>query len=137
MHLLRGAIGAAAALALTAIACDSGSSQPTTGGPSCLDTLQTAGIVVDIRDARTSDPAALGATGTVEDGAYMENLVPFGTAAPGVLLSLAGAFNRAGTYDVQVHKSGYLDWSAPGVRVLEGACGVIPVPLTANLTRVN
>jgi hypothetical protein len=138
MDIASSPIRVAAALACLSLAwlgCGDSGSKPS--GMSCAQTLDVAGLVVEIRDSRTPAPAALGAQGSLQDGSHSENLVPYGIGSPGQLLSLAGAFNRPGTYDVEVRKSGYVDWSARGVSVVEGACGVVTVTLQANLTPTN
>jgi hypothetical protein len=119
-------------LALSSIACSHDGSKPPLG-VNCPLNLFTPGIVVEVRDAATGEPAASGAQGSIHDLAYTESLVPYGVASPDVPLSLAGAFNRGGTYDVQVHKSGYIDWTAQNVAVLEDHCGVVTVTLAADL----
>ena len=104
-------------LIITMVACTSKSSSPRLGGPLCPEMINEPGVIVQIRDAVTNEPAGEGATGTVRDGNYEETMQPyFQLATDGTPLpSLAGAFDRPGTYDVLVQKPGYADWSAQGV----------------------
>ena len=86
-----------------------------------------AGINLEIRDAVTQQPAALGATITLTDGAYSEPLSNLDG------LGAAGAFERAGTYSVRVAKQGYKTFQKDGVVVTKDECHVIPVKVTALL----
>lgn len=97
------------------------------GNYSCPASLVPA-VVVEVRDAQTGAPRAEGARGAVQDGAYVDSLKPFE-----VSLSLQGAFERPGTYAVEVHRAGYQTWTVSGVRVSKQRCGVATVRLLANL----
>ena len=48
---------------------------------------------------------------------------------------MALAYERAGTYTVTVHATGYRDWIKPGVTVTKDVCHVIGVLLTARLVK--
>lgn len=103
-------------------ACNSTSENPT----AC--TLEArAAINVEVRDSLTGQPAAAGATGVAAEGAYADTLDAFSAT------SLAGAYERAGTYTVTVRKPGYREWRLTGVTVTSDACHVQPVQLQARL----
>lgn len=95
------------------------------------------GIVVEVRDMLTNDPIASNAVGTLQDGAYDETMQPYKAPQDSALLSLQGAIERPGTYDVLVQKSGYRDWSMHHVTVLSGPCDVLTVYLEAGMERMN
>jgi hypothetical protein len=114
---------------------DSSESAP---GFACLDNLRSVpGIVVEVRDLLTNDPIASGAVGTLQDGSYQETMQPYKAPQDSALLSLQGAIERVGTYDVLVQKPGYKDWSMHHVTVLNGGCDVVTVYLEAGMERTN
>ena len=77
------------------------------------------GIVVEVVDRDTGAFIAWEATGNVRDGAYVDTLHAYESDR-----SLAGAYERAGTYDITVTHIGYQDWSRFGVEVTGGTCHV-------------
>jgi hypothetical protein len=93
------------------------------------------GIVVEIRDAVTGEPRAAQAQGTVRDGAYLESLQPTGIFPDyeSSMLFRYGAGERAGTYTVEVRRSGYQTWTAGNVVVDRGRCHVNTRTLRADL----
>lgn len=102
----------------------------------CTGVIQ-AGIVVEVVDARTGAPAARGAVGAVRDGAFIDSLRPAvtrGTPPADTLLSLQGAFERPGSYEVTIAREGFRPWSQSGVVVSRGVCHVNTVTVTARLT---
>jgi 6,7-dimethyl-8-ribityllumazine synthase len=105
-------------------------------GVVCTDIL-VAGLVVEVRDATTSEPAAFGARGEIRDGSYVEMLQVEGggTVDPATALRLVGAWERPGVYSVVVRKEGYRDWTVSGVLVEADACHVLRVTLRAALER--
>lgn len=88
------------------------------------------GITIEVRDGGTGAPAAVGAEGTLTEGAYVEALMVFGDD------TMLGAGERAGTYDVLITKPGFEDWTASRVTVTADECHVQTVALQANLVRV-
>lgn len=96
-------------------------------------TFAAAGVVVVVHDSVTGAPIAAGAVGIATDGTYRDSLQVAGLASDGTPESLAGAYERPGTYTVQVTKPGYAGWSQTGVQVSKGTCHVRTVTLTANL----
>jgi hypothetical protein len=89
------------------------------------------GLVIEVRDAKTGQPAACGAQATIRDGAYVETVAD---SCTGEGLRLRGAFERSGTYDVQITKPGYKDWTRDAVVVRRGDdCHVGGVWVEADL----
>ena len=91
------------------------------------------GIIVEIYDAASGEPAADDVLGYVLDGAYADTLRPHGMTGEGKAVSLQGAHERAGTYTVVIKKSGYAEWSVEGIVVKTGPCGVLTVVVEAQL----
>ena len=93
-------------------------------------------ITVTVRDASDGSPAAAGAFGLVQGGAFLDTL-----RLPPTLLDSTGATELysqrtgPGLYTVTVSKPGYATWRVDGVRVRDGDCGLIPVAFQAGLTR--
>jgi hypothetical protein len=107
-----------------------GSCSDTTGA--CPPRTPRAAIDVEIREAGTGLPLAASARGVVRDGSYADSLVP-GRREGDVLVSRQAAFERAGTYAIEVVALGYGTWQQSGVVAREGTCGVTPVVLQATL----
>jgi hypothetical protein len=110
------------AVALTGCGDDS------TGPIACTEEFRY-GITIEVRDGATGEGAAVGAEGTLTEGAYVEELMIFGDD------TMLGAGERAGTYDVLITKTGFEDWTASRVTVTADECHVHPVGLQANLVR--
>jgi hypothetical protein len=109
-------------------------------GPVVCTTEIVPGIVVTVREVGTGVPLAQEATGTVREGGYVGPLLPHeatSSDASAPLVSLRGADERPGTYEVRVEREGYLPWFQTGVRVTRGRCHVQTVHLHADLTPVN
>ena len=100
-------------------------------------TIVIAGLIVEVRDAATGEPAAFNARGEIRDLGYFEvlQLELNGVQAPETALRLVGAWERPGVYSVVVRKDGYRDWSSEAV-VDQGVCNVRPVTLQAALERL-
>lgn len=99
-----------------------------TGPIACTEEFRY-GITIEVRDGATGAGAAVGAQGTLTEGAYVEELMVFGDDA------MLGAGERAGTYDVLITKPGFEDWTASRVTVTADECHVRTVALQANLVR--
>lgn len=97
-------------------------------------------IEAEVRDARTGEPAAQGATGWVRDGTFADTMQLAGgfQIAPdsAVYTTVAAALGRPGTYDVLIQKTGYRDWTASNVRARRGRCTVETVRLRAALVPI-
>ena len=117
-------------LLLTAL-CTLGACSSTPSDPIVCDASARAGITVTIKDAETLVPLAATARGVVRDGAYVDSLV---LVAPD---TRAAAFERAGTYSVEVRLTGYQNFNASGVRVTAGTCHVNAVVVPALLLKLR
>lgn len=80
-------------------------------------------VVVEVRDAMTGAPSAVGATGTLRSG---ESSWPL--ELPGVTEQLrlypVGPPGGPGLYDVLIQKPGYHNWARNRIEVRSGACGI-------------
>jgi len=119
--------GLASALTLTltaACAC----SEPVV--PICDYTVSPA-VAVEITDAQSGNTLVEHAIGVVRDGAFTDSLrVCSGLVAN---RNRCAAYERIGTYDVEVQHAGYQPWTARGVQVTKGSCHVNTVTLKAAL----
>jgi len=106
-----------------------GCGDDSTGPIACTEEFRY-GITIEVRDGATGAGAAVGAEGTLTEGAYVEQLMVFGDD------TMLGAGERAGTYDALITKPGFEDWTASRVTVTADECHVHPVGLQANLVRV-
>jgi len=102
-------------------------------GQAC-DAVLKAGIVLTIVDGATGNPIEE-ATVIATDGSYSEAVnLPSSPPAPGHAVL---AFERPGTYRVEVQAAGYLPWVMSSVRVSRDDCHVETVALTARLTKAG
>lgn len=99
--------------------------------PLCTDENRPA-VIVEVRNVRTGDPEADGVDGVLIEEGYADSLIVW-QQADGVPLTLAGGFERAGTYTIEINKSGFATWRREGVRVEEGECGPKTHRLTARI----
>lgn len=119
-----------AALALAALFAVGGcSSSPS--DPIVCDASARAGITVTIKDADTMEPLATTARGVVRDGAYVDSLILVSAD------TRVAAFERVGTYSVEVRLAGYQNFNTSGVRVTSGTCHVNAVVVPALLLKVR
>ncbi len=118
------------AFLLTAL-CTLGACSSSPSDPIVCDASARAGITVTIKDAETMEPLAATARGVVRDGAYVDSLV---LIAPE---TRAAAFERAGTYSVEVRLAGYQSFNTSNVRVTAGTCHVNAVVVPALLLKVR
>ena len=91
------------------------------------------GLTVQVRDSVTNQPIGSGTIGTARDGAYTETLSSY---PGGDDLTFYGAVERAGSYFVNVTRTGYQPWQRADVTVSSGTCHVIPVQVQARLQRI-
>lgn len=118
-------------LSVAVSACDSLSDESVL----CPDVI-THAVEVEIRNAETGAPEAENASGRLTDGDYVDTMEPaVRTEYQGevVLVSLRGAEERAGTYDVLIEKQGFEPWTRTGVEPGVGECGVETERLEAAL----
>ena len=101
---------------------------------SCTANL-VPGIVVEIRDSNTNAPLAENSLVVITSQNYSETLTLFEREGADLssTVSVAGAFERPGIYDINLSLSGYNGWSSTGVEVTAGVCHVGTVRLTATL----
>lgn len=119
--------------ALGALSC--GSPAGPSDGSVCT-TEARAGIIVEIRDRVSAQPLAYWAQAVVRSGSYTESLMPglhLDYRDPQTMVSRVGAYERAGTYSVEVTAPGFKDVRFDGVTVLSDTCHVRGVNLTALL----
>ena len=109
------------ALAALAISCSAGSGN-------CTD-IAEAGLTVYVLDQTTGAPIC-NATVTATDGTYTETLQQ---TSPASGCYYAGAYERAGTYDVTVAAPGYATSSQSGIVVPSGVCHVQGQTLNFNM----
>ncbi len=96
-----------------------------------------AGINVEVVNNRTGEPPGRGATLVVRDGEYTDTATltePLSVRAGGPgHVHLSAAFERPGTYELDVRSPGYRPWRVGGVVVPPGRCHVQPVNLRVYL----
>lgn len=105
-------------------------------GPVACTADLRPGIEVEIRSAVTGSFLAQEASASATDGAYRDSLrLSRGELVSGQMLWIArsGAFERAGTYRIEVSAPGHVTWVREGVRVREDECHVLTVKLVARL----
>ena len=100
-------------------------------GYTCPDVVLPA-VVVGVADAATGDPLAEGSVAVARDGAFADTLRRYEVNDDLDVVSLAGAFGRAGVYEVTVERAGYEPWARSGV-VVRSSGGECPQPETAVL----
>lgn len=87
----------------------------------CLGVVHPA-IVVDVVDSQTGELLQQ-VSGFIEDGDYVDSLVPLSFLADNAVRSWQAGFGRPGKYDVQVDHPGYQTWRVEGVEVESLRCG--------------
>ena len=100
--------------------------------PVVCTTEARAGITVVVRDADTQAGIAALARGSVTDGAYVDSL-----RANDSTTTMSAAYERAGTYSVDVRATGYQGFVTTGVTVTKDQCHVNPQTVTVNLQKVK
>jgi hypothetical protein len=94
------------------------------------------GLSVQVKDSVSGAWAASGAQLVLRDGAYADSASYPPNRSDLDALSLNGAGERAGTYEVTVRKAGFMTWQRQAVRVTANECHVNSVSLTAMLTKL-
>ena len=88
-------------------------------------------VDVSLVDAETNAPLlAEGARVTVEDGAFVEELVPAGDG------TFRGVEDRPGRYTISASSPGYDSWVQADILIAKTGCNTEPTSLTAALTPV-
>lgn len=95
------------------------------------DYLLRPAVSVEVTDARSGNTLVDHAVGVVRDGTFSDSLRL--CSVFGASTARCGAYERIGTYDVDVQHSGYQSWAARGVQVSKGTCHVNTVTLKAAL----
>ena len=95
------------------------------------DAILIPGISVTVVDKATGIPFAGDVTVIATEGSYTETVNPPPVPAGPRLGFLA--YERPGTYRVEVQAPGYVTWVATNVRVTHDGCHVETVQLTAEL----
>jgi len=96
-------------------------------------------ILLEVREAGTGAPAANGAKGAVQDGAYVDSLRVvgwLGTPSPETELLMAAAFDRPGTYSITLEKAGYQTWIRAGIVVGTDDCGTQQAQFATQLVPI-
>jgi hypothetical protein len=119
-------------LLLLLLATLAGCNASTNTAPVVCTTQAVAGVNVVVRDADTQAGIASLARGAVTDGAYVDSL-----RANGSQTTMSAAYERTGTYVVEVRATGYQGFITTGVTVTKDQCHVIPQTVTVNLQKVK
>lgn len=98
----------------------------------CTASIEPA-LVLRVVDAGTGQPIADGARGAVVEGEFTDTLRPYGSDGAGILVSLAAADERPGTYQVWVERQGYQPSSFVAPPVEAGSCHVETLTLDVRL----
>ena len=85
-------------------------------------------VEVEVRNALNGEALGALARGYVREGSYQDAL---SVRSP---TTLAGAFERPGTYSAHVEADGYAAWDTVGLAAGLGECHVETVAVTAHLT---
>ena len=101
--------------------------------PIACTTDYRPGLTIEVRDAKTNAPIATAALIIIRDGDYTETLGIPVEGGP-ISLSKSGAYERAGTYSVQVSQGGYASQTFSGIVVTRDQCHVIGRVIAAALT---
>ena len=99
---------------------------------SCPATGLLPAVEVEVRDSVSDVLLTPGSRGAVRDGEYVDSLRPWRYQGDTVV-TLGGAFDRPGTYDVTVAHPGYETWRYHDVQIANGSCGAGTTRLTARL----
>ena len=95
-----------------------------------------AGVVVEFVSSGYGRPVAVPATGTLRDGAFVEEMKPAGgrDAGLGSSFALAGGHDREGVYEVRVETDfgEVIEWSR--IKVSADRCGPFTVVLQARIS---
>lgn len=95
------------------------------------DAILLPGLNITVVDGATGTPFAGDVTVIATEGSYTETINPPALPAGPRLASLA--YERPGTYRIEVQAPGYVTWVATNVRVTHDGCHVETVELTAEL----
>jgi hypothetical protein len=103
-------------------------------GKAC-DAVSKPGIAVTIVDGAAGSLIEGEVTVIASEGSYSDTVsLP---VFPSASRFAALAYERPGTYRLEVQAAGYLPWVMSSVRVSSDDCHVVPVELTARLTKAG
>jgi hypothetical protein len=105
-----------------------------TAGGACTEEAR-AGLSVSVTDSLLGPVVFTGLSVVVYEGAYRDSILQ--ATYPGAPFEgpLGFAYERAGTYGIEIRADGYASWNRAGVVVERDECHVITVPVTARMTR--
>ncbi len=94
-------------------------------------------FTITVLDSVSGAPAWWGASGTIEDGVFRENLIASSSnpADSTAALPLVSQVQREGVYTVTILKDGYTVWVMTGLEVREEGCFLTSHALVARLQR--
>lgn len=96
-----------------------------------------AGVVVVARDASTGDTITSGLRGAVHEGSHVDSLRPAWWFSDDSVIAWAGAYERSGTYRLELVHAGHADYSQSGIRVGQGECHVVTRQMTVEMKRAS
>lgn len=122
---------------VTLSGCGDSSTQVTSDGDIlvCTPSIE-AGIKIAVFDKETGVPISCGATATLSEGDFFETLDNPDSPDCFDTVELIGASERAGIYQVEVSKSGYLLWQQQDVQVSANLCHVNTISLQVYLEKI-
>jgi hypothetical protein len=98
----------------------------------CTDSIDP-GIEMEVVDAVTNVSLAQDAVAMLTSQDYSEQMVICYVDATGKATTLCGAYERPGTYNIQVTVNGYEPWSQASIVVASSVCHVTKTRLTARI----
>ncbi|HKQ96513.1 MAG TPA: hypothetical protein VJV75_01430 [Candidatus Polarisedimenticolia bacterium] len=124
----------AAAAALVACASNSDDESGSDGGTGVLCPLWIApGVMIEVHDASTGEPAACDTKGIAESTGEIQTLDPATPCSMNPTALTLSGITHIGLWNLTIEKAGYKPWRLDGVQVMGGVCGLIPVQLRADL----
>jgi hypothetical protein len=113
-------------VALSMVCLAVGSCGAISDGTSACDDVAREVIQVDVYDSLSGMPAAAGATVELRGAAFSDSLTVPDTASTATAQEWFERGFSAGTYSVQVLKSGYMPWTSASLVLESNACHVFP-----------
>ncbi len=95
------------------------------------------GISIQVYDKQTGFEMSCGASASIQENNYIEELVNPAGVECNDSDALTGALGRAGIYDIKVSKQGYKDGFISAVEVSSNRCTVNAVTLQVYLDKVK
>lgn len=124
----------AAAGLLTACSSNGDDESGSGGGGGVLCPLWIApGVMIEVRDASTGQPAGCDTKGSAESAGEVQSLDNGTPCSLDPAAQYVSGISHTGTWRVTLEKDGYKTWSVDGVQVKSGVCGLQTVQLRADL----